>query len=408
MNTHLSTVSALIALSLAVPVACAQEASAPAPANKPTPALVADAPFSIETVATGLQVPWDMGFAADGRIFVTERVGRVRVIQDGKLLDQPALTLDSIWKQPAENGLMGLCLHPDFAKNHFVYIAYGNYVKKVEGQKSESDIRVVRYTESGNTLSDPKVILSGLPAGGNHAGCRVRFGPDGKLYVTTGETFKGELAQDLSSLGGKILRLNDDGTIPADNPFGTEADKAKGARGEIWSYGHRNPQGLTWNDAGQLVEAEHGPSGEAGRTAADLGGDELNIVEKGKNYGWNVIHHDQTKEGMVSPIRQYSPALAPTNITFYNGDKFPAWKGSYFFAALGGLRGPAAEPGIFRVEIKDGKVVKEERFLGDIGRIRFVTTGPDGYLYVTTSNKDGRSSVKIEGDDRIIKLVPKK
>lgn len=399
MNTTHTSALLLVALAFTVPVACAQEAAAPA--NKPTPALVAEAPFTIETVASGLQVPWDMGFAADGRIFVTERVGRVRVIQDGKLLDQPALTLDSVWKQPAENGLMGLCLHPDFAKNHFVYIAFGQVAP-------EKDIRVVRYTESNNTLSDPKVILAGLPAGSNHAGCRVRFGPDGKLYITAGETFKGELAQNLTSLGGKILRLNDDGTIPTDNPFATEADKAKGTRGEIWSYGHRNPQGLTWNEAGHLIEAEHGPSGEAGRTAADLGGDEINIVEKGKNYGWNVIHHDQTKDGMVSPIRQYSPAIAPTTITFYNGDKFPAWKGSYFFAALGGLRGPQAEPGIFRVEIKDGKVVKEERFLGDIGRIRFVATGPDGYLYVTTSNKDGRSSVKVEGDDRILKLVPKK
>lgn len=409
MNTQFSTVSALFALSLAVPMAQAQQAAATA--GKPTPAIATDVPFTVETVATGLQVPWDMGFAADGRIFITERAGRVRVIQDGKLLDQPALTLDTVWKQPAENGLMGLCLHPDFAKNRFVYIAYGNFVKKVEGEASQSDIRVVRYTESSNTLSDPKVILSGMPAGSNHAGCRVRFGPDGKLYITAGEAFKGELAQDLTSLGGKILRVNDDGTVPIDNPFNNDEGKAKNARPEIWSYGHRNPQGLGWNAAGMLVSTEHGPSGEAGRTQADLGGDEVNIIEKGKNYGWNVIHHDAKQDGMVSPIRQFSPGIAPGSGTFYEGDKFPAWKGSYFLGGLGGIGGLRGakdpEPGLYRLEIKDGKVVAEERFLADIGRVRFVSVSPDGFVYVTSSNKDGRAK-PIDGDDRILKLVPKK
>ena len=349
-----------------------------------------------------------MAFAADGRIFVTERVGRVRVIADGALLEQPALVVETVWKQPAENGLMGLALHPEFAKNHFVYIAHGHMPPGED--KAARDIRVVRYTESGNTLSDPKVIVSGMPAGSNHAGCRVRFGPDGKLYITTGEKFQGALAQDLSSLGGKVLRVNDDGTIPADNPFNTAEGKEKGWRPEVWSYGHRNPQGLVWNDQGVMVVAEHGPSGEAGREASDMGGDEINIVEKGKNYGWNVIHHDQTKDGMVSPIRQYTPALAPTSIAYYNGDKFPAWKGTYFFAALGGLRGPEAEPGLFHIEIKDGKVVKEERFMADVGRVRFVTTGPDGCLYVTTSNRDGRLFGKkpTAEDDKIFRLVPKK
>jgi glucose/arabinose dehydrogenase len=351
----------------------------------------------VEVVASGLRVPWDIAFAPDGRMFVTERPGRVRVIVDGKLLDQPALTLDNIWKQPAENGLMSVCLHPDFAKNHFVYLSYGQ-------TSPEKDIRVVRYTESANTLSEPKLIVSGIPAGSNHAGCRVRFGPDGKLYITAGESFKGELAQDLTSLGGKILRLDDDGTIPADNPFRTEEGKEKGWRAEIWTYGNRNPQGLCWNDKGELVEAEHGPSGEAGS-----GGDEINIIEKGKNYGWKEIHHDMTRDGMVSPIRQFTPAIAPTAITFYNADAFPAWKGTYFIAALGGLR-KDPESGLYHLEIKDQKVVKEERFLSDIGRVRFVTTGPDGFLYVTTSNRDGRLIGRkvAETDDQILRLVPKK
>jgi glucose/arabinose dehydrogenase len=367
------------------------------PANKPTPALATDVPFTVEVVASGLRVPWDIAFAPDGRMFVTERPGRVRVIVDGKLLDQPALTLDNIWKQPAENGLMSVCLHPDFAKNHFVYLSYGQ-------TSPEKDIRVVRYTESANTLSEPKLIVSGIPAGSNHAGCRVRFGPDGKLYITAGESFKGELAQDLTSLGGKILRLDDDGTIPADNPFRTEEGKEKGWRAEIWTYGNRNPQGLCWNDKGELVEAEHGPSGEAGS-----GGDEINIIEKGKNYGWKEIHHDMTRDGMVSPIRQFTPAIAPTAITFYNADAFPAWKGTYFIAALGGLR-KDPESGLYHLEIKDQKVVKEERFLSDIGRVRFVTTGPDGFLYVTTSNRDGRLIGRkvAETDDQILRLVPKK
>lgn len=405
MNKHATLLAVLLA---SCGSALAQEGAAPihpaapatAPAHKPTPAIAADVPFTVETVASGLQVPWDIAFAPDGRLFVTERAGRVRVIQDGKLLEQPMLTVDTGWKMSAENGLMGMCLHPDFAKNHFVYLAYGH--------KTDNDIRVVRYTESANTLSDPKVILSGLPAGPNHAGCRVRFGPDGKLYITAGESFKGELAQDLTSLGGKIHRVNDDGTIPTDNPFNTPEGKEKGWRPEIWSYGNRNPQGIVWNDKGEMIECEHGPSGEAGRNPEDFGGDEINIIEKGKNYGWNQIHHDMTKPGMVSPIRQYTPALAPASITFYNANLFPAWKGSYFFGALGGLRGTGAEPGLYHIEIKDAKVVKEERFLADIGRVRFVTAGPDGYLYVTTSNMDGRALSKPEGDDRVLKLVPKK
>lgn len=377
------------------PATPAAAAPAKAPAGKATPATATEIPFTVETVATGLSVPWDMGFTQDGRIFVTERTGTVRAIVDGTLLDKPMLKVEGVWPR-GENGLMSLCLHPDFAKNHYVYLSFGQ-------RTPEQDIRVVRYTEKDNALTEPKVILSGIPAAGNHAGCRVRFGPDGKLYISTGETFNGEIAQDLSNLGGKIHRVNDDGTIPSDNPFNNAEGKAKNARAEIWSYGHRNPQGLAWNDAGQLIETEHGPSGSDGGT----GGDEINIVEKGKNYGWNIVHNDESQEGMVSPIRQYTPAIAPSSGMVYTGDQFPAWKGSFFFGALGGLRGPNAEPGLFRVEIKDGKVVKEERFLPDLGRIRFVAQGPDGNLYVTTSNKDGRAKPR-EGDDRIVKLVPKK
>ncbi len=393
MKNHRATLGVFVLSSTLLTVAPAASAQTGAEALAATKPFV-DGPFNVDVLATGLEVPWDIGFLPDGRALVSERPGRVRILDKGRLDPKPALVLEDCWKQPAENGLMGLCIHPDFAKNHFVYLAYGH-------KGEDRDIRVVRYVEQAGVLQEPFVILKDLPAGGNHAGCRVRFGPDGKLYITAGEMFKKELAQDLKSLGGKILRLNDDGTVPADNPFNNDEGKKAGTRPEIWSYGNRNAQGIDWNEQGMLVETEHGPSGEAGS-----GGDEINIIEKGKNYGWPTIHHDQKQAGMESPLREWTPAIAPASGVFYKGSLFPKWKGQYFFGALGGL-GAEKRPGLYRIELKDGKIVAEEHYLAKLGRIRFVTVAPDGSFWVTTSNRDSRGK-PATGDDRILRLTPKK
>src|SRR5438105_12090176 len=260
--------------------------------------------FKVETVVENLQVPWSIVWAPDGRMIFTERPGRVRVYENGRLRPEPLFVVPDV-EPRGESGLMSIALHPQFVSNHLLYLSYAY---NSNGQQ----VRVVRYRETPNGFVDRKVIIETIPAAQFHAGCRLRFGPDGKLYITTGDATQRELAQQLNSLAGKILRLNDDGNVPSDNPFVGQAN----ARPEIWSYGHRNPQGIDWQpDTNLLFETEHGPSGFDGPG----GGDELNIVERGKNYGWPVIHHRATKEGMESPLLEYTPACAPASGTFYRG-----------------------------------------------------------------------------------------
>jgi glucose/arabinose dehydrogenase len=343
--------------------------------------------FRVETVASNLQVPWSIVFAPDGRIFFTERPGRVRVIENGRLRPEPLATISDV-EARSESGLMGMTLHPQFASNHFIYLAYA--YNGVDGQRD----RIVRYRETGAGLADRKLIIEDIPAAQFHAGCRLRFGPDGKLYITTGEATQKEIAQRLDSLGGKILRLNDDGTIPPDNPFVGQKD----ARPEIWVYGNRNPQGIDWQPGTNIMfETEHGPSGGD----APGGGDEVNIIEKGKNYGWPIIHHTQSREGLESPLLEYTPAVAPASGTFYRGSKFPQFRGNFFFGCLRGQT-------IIRVVLDGKRVVSQERLLErQYGRIRDVAEGPDGAIYFSTSNRDGRGS-PTDDDDRILRLVPVK
>jgi aldose sugar dehydrogenase len=342
--------------------------------------------FRVETVASGLTVPWSIVFVPDGRVFVTERPGRLRVIENGSLRDEPLATIGDV-EPSGESGLMGLALHPQFASNRLLYLAYAY---RGDGHR----VRVVRFRETREGLVDRKVILEEIPAAANHAGCRLRFGPDGKLYITTGDATEKELAQRLDSLAGKILRLNEDGTVPADNPFVGQA----GARPEIWSYGNRNAQGLDWQPGtNALFETEHGPSGFDGPG----GGDEVNLIERGKNYGWPAIHHTAAREGMESPVLEYTPAVAPASGMFYRGAAFPAWRGNFFF---GCLRGQC----LIRVALDGRRVVSQERLLNDdYGRIRDVAEGPDGAIYFSTSNRDGRGR-PANGDDRILRLVPVK
>src|SRR5690349_6237456 len=263
--------------------------------------------FKVEKVVGGLEVPWSIVWAPDGRMIFTERPGRVRVFEKGALNPKPLFVVPDVEKS-GESGLMSVALHPQFSSNHFLYLSYAYSAGGVR-------VRVVRYREAPEGLVDRKVIIEDLPAAQFHAGCRVRFGPDGKLYITTGDATQRELAQKLDSLAGKTLRLNDDGSVPQDNPFLGQ----QGARPEIWTYGHRNAQGMDWQPGTNLMfQTEHGPSGFDG-----LGGGacELNAVEKGKNYGWPEIHGPQSRSGMESPLVEYTPAAAPGSGAFYKGDK---------------------------------------------------------------------------------------
>lgn len=337
--------------------------------------------FKIEKVAGGLEVPWSIVWAPDGRMILTERPGRVRVIENGTLRPQPLFVVPDV-ESTGESGLMSVALHPQFSSNHFIYLSYAYARDKV---------RVARYRETPEGFVDQKVIIEDIPAAQFHAGCRIRFGPDGKLYITTGDATQRQLAQQLNSLGGKTLRLNDDGSVPQDNPFVGQQN----ARPEIWTYGHRNSQGMDWQPGSNLMlQTEHGPSGFDGPE----GGDEVNIVERGKNYGWPLIHHKETRAGLESPLLEYTPACAPASGMFYRGSVFSQFKGNFFFGCLRGER-------LIRVVLDGRRVVSQEDLVKGYGRIRDVAEGPDGFLYFSTSNRDGRGKPATD-DDRIMRLVP--
>ncbi|MET0571432.1 MAG: PQQ-dependent sugar dehydrogenase [Pedobacter agri] len=242
--------------------------------------------FDIDTLATNLNVPWQICFLPDATMLFTERTGAVRLYRNGKLSARPVLTVKDI-RAETKTGLLGMAIHPDFNQNHWVYLAQ-NYAAD-----NHLWLKIVQYQYAGDSLIKGKVLLQNIPAARNHTGCRLIFGMDKKLYLISGDADQPALAQDLKALNGKILRINDDGSIPADNPF-TKNDTA---RKEIWSYGHRNPQGLVFHpQSAVLYESEHGPTG----------GDEVNIIRKGENYGWPVAHHRETREAMVGPLLEYT------------------------------------------------------------------------------------------------------
>jgi len=336
--------------------------------------------LKVETIAENLEVPWAIAFSPDGRIFFTERDGNVRIIEDGITLQEPALTLNV---GRIEGGLLGLALDPEFEKNHYLYLYY-TYSELLSTYN-----RVSRFTENDNKLSDEFVLIDKIPGAAVHDGGRIRFGPDNKLYITTGDAANAPLAQDLRSLAGKVLRINSDGTIPADNPFSGSA---------VYSLGHRNPQGLDWEPVtGKLVVAEHGPSGERG-----FAHDEINIVEAGKNYGWPNIVGSQTDPRYISPIFHTGEiAWAPSGASFYNSDKIPELKGKYLVANLRGIHLHA-----FEIDTEQNEIISDESlFSGQFGRLRDISVGNDGYLYMLTSNRDGRGS-PTPNDDRILRIMP--
>ena len=346
---------------------CGESSPPPATATGPAP--------RVETIAAGLVAPWAIAFPPDGRVFVTERPGRLRVLTPDRVLEDKPLAEIAGVAAEGEGGLLGLALDPAFAQNRQLYV-YHTY-QGDDGLRN----RVVRYTERDGSLAGRTVILDGIPGAGIHDGGRIAFGPDGKLYVTTGDATQANLAQDRASLAGKILRLNPDGSIPGDNPF---------PGSPVYSYGHRNPQGLAWHPTtGQLYATEHGPSGN----------DELNLIEAGQNYGWPLVQgtdHGQFR----APLAVYSPAIAPSGATWYTGDVIPPWRGSLLFATLRGTH-------LHRVTVDPNdpeRITAEERlFDGEYGRLRDVQQGPDGRLYVLTSNRDGRGSPTGD-DDRVLRI----
>ena len=280
-----------------------------------------------------------------------------------------------------EAGLMGMALHPDYAQNKSVYVCYAT---SVGGSMID---RVVRLIDTGNMRLDT-IIVDNIPAARFHAGCRLKFGPDEKLYISTGDALSPQLAQDVDSLAGKILRVNDDGSIPGDNPF---------ADSPVFSTGHRNPQGISWDsEKGILYASEHGPSGFDGPG----GGDEINVIIPGGNYGWPLVSHEEVLEGTIKPMIQFTPAEAPGSMLFYGRDELPFFKGNLFFGALRG-------EGVMRLIVsEDGKTIQRvEKIVNNVGRVREVTAGPDGSIYFTTSNRDGRADPR-EGDDRLFRIIP--
>jgi glucose/arabinose dehydrogenase len=335
----------------------------------------------VETVATGLVHPWALAFLPDGRMLVTERPGRLRIVtRDGKL-SPPIEGLPPIFVR-GQGGLLDVILDRNYAQNKTVYFCFAD---PFDGGGRTALARARLDDGAKPRLDDLKIVFrqEGPPSTGNHYGCRIVHMPDNNLFLTMGDHYgPRDEAQNLRNHLGKIVRLRSDGSVPPDNPFVNRPD----AKPEIWSYGHRNAQGAAINPAsGKFWMHEHGPRG----------GDEINIPEAGKNYGWPVIgygidysgakiHEGTHKPGMEQPIYQWTPVIAPSGMAFYGGELFPQWKGNLF---VGGL----ATRILVRLELDGEKVAREERLLGDLSeRIRDVRNGPDGALWLVTDNAAGR------------------
>ena len=372
---------ALLLVTVLPLLACQSVASGTAggDAGRTVAAEVVDIPegLVVETVVEGLEVPWDLAFTPDGRILVTERPGRIRVVVDGVLQEEPYATIEVFHR--SEAGLMGLTLHPDFDNNGYLYVCYTYR----EGRNTFN--RIARLTDEGERGADHQVILDHIPGDTRHDGCRLGFGPDGYLYATTGDATDPQLSQDLDSLAGKVLRMAADGEAPPDNPFPGSL---------VYSWGHRNPQGLAWHPVtGDLFITEHGPASD----------DEVNLVEAGRNYGWPEVMgaagHPEYQDSALS----LTPTVAIAGAAFVSDSSLPAaWEGSLVFAALKSshLQRVTLEPPDYRA-VASRQVLFQDVF----GRLRAVVMGPDGFLYFTTSNRDGRGRPR-EGDDKLLRLAP--
>lgn len=321
----------------------------------------------VATLVENLDTPWSMSFLPNGNLLVTERNGRLSEVSNNQV--SQIASIENITEY-GEGGLMGLAIHPDFENNNYIYLYY-----TFSSDINQTLNRVVRYKLTSNNLSDETVIVDNIPGGIYHDGGRIKFGPDEYLYITTGDSTNPSLSQNRDSLAGKILRVNEDGSPAPGNPFGTR----------IYSLGHRNPQGITWDDTGVLWETEHGPSGAWPNCCQD----ELNRIEIGVNYGWPDSVGDNVVSGTVAPVLHSGRNIwAPGGIAHLNNKLY-----------FTGLRGET----LYVYNLANQTL--NEHFKGEFGRLREVIVGPDNLLYITTSNRDGRGDPAAE-DDRIIRIDP--
>jgi glucose/arabinose dehydrogenase len=339
----------------------------------------------------GLEHPWAIAFLPGGDMLVTERPGRLRIVRGGALLPDPVPGVPRVLAE-GQGGLLDVVLHPGFATNRLVYLS----LSKPVGNGQEATTAVVRGRFENDRLTNVQEIFEAQTRGRGHYGSRLAFDRAGFLFVTVGDRQvppRGNLlahpAQDRSNHHGTIVRLHDDGRVPADNPFVNLA----GARPEIWTYGHRNPQGLIIHpETGDIWATEHGPQG----------GDELNLIVKGHNYGWPVIgygvnygtgsriHEGTHRQGMDQPVHYWVPSIATSGLLLYTGDRFPKWKGSLFVGGLAGAQ-------VARLTLDGRRVTKEETLVSGLGRIRDVRQGPDGYIYLAIDTEgDGPGVVRLE------------
>ncbi|MCY3547424.1 MAG: PQQ-dependent sugar dehydrogenase [Gemmatimonadetes bacterium] len=349
--------------------------------------------YRVVTVADGFVVPWSMAFLPDGDILVTERGGTLRIVRDGMLLSDPVPGIPEVVAR-GQGGLLEVLPHPDFATNRLIYISYS----KATGNSPGGTTMVIRGTFENDRFTMTDEIFEAVSEGNGHYGCKLAFDDEGYLFLTVGDrqarpagNLAAHPAQDISNHHGVIVRLHDDGRIPDDNPFVGQA----GARPEIFSYGHRNPQGLAIQPGtGAVWSTEHGPQG----------GDEVNVSTPGANYGWPVIgygvnyrsgsaiHEATHMEGMEQPQHIWVPSIGASGLAFYTGDKFPEWQGNLLAGGLAGQR-------IDRLTVEDGRVVASETILQGMGRVRDVRQGADGFIYVALEARG-------DGETPIVRLEP--
>lgn len=333
--------------------------------------------LAVTVIAEGLEVPWEIRFLPDGNLLVTERPGRIVRVEaaTGSVTILGTLPVAAV----GEGGLLGVALDPQFPAQPYLYVMY-TYRDSSSGSGLSN--RVSRVTLRGDAIGEEKVLVDGIPGAGNHDGGRLAFGPEGDLWVTTGDAARGERAQDTGSLAGKVLRMDREGRPAPGNPFDGSL---------VYSFGHRNPQGLAWlpGDPDPFV-TEHGPSEN----------DEVNHLKAGGNFGWPIVGGAPGRAGFVDALYSWTPTIAPAGAVFYESDVIPGWKGSFLFVTL-------KESDLRRLTPADASftAVADEQILfdGEFGRLRCIAVGPDGALYVGTSNRDGRGNPR-SGDDKILRI----
>lgn len=328
--------------------------------------------YRIDTIANELKNPWGLTFLPNGDLLVTERAGEIRIIRNGKLLDEKITGVPEVFAS-GQGGLFEIELHPNYNENNWLYLIYA------APGSGGANTAIMRAKLSSTTLTEKQVIFQALPmlSGGNHFGGRMQFGKDGYLYFSVGERGRQDNAQNLQNHSGKILRIKDNGSVPNNNPFVGQAS----AKPEIYTYGNRNPQGMDIHPVtGDIWTHEHGP----------MGGDEINIVEAGANYGWPEVTYGKnyngttisdftSKPGMKDPLHYWNPSIAPCGMSFVKGDLYNGWQGNLLVGALSFRY-------VARLELDGNQVTHEEKLMENIGRVRAITQGPDGYIYVSTES----------------------